>query len=112
MAIDNNQGVFDRPDGKREALKDSGKRGANEEVDDLVWMMSCPDGRRIMNRLLERTGVFQTSFDQNPLQMAFAEGQRNIGLRFLAMVQANCKDYYVQMLKEAEDDRRNRQQQQ
>ena len=79
------------------------------EVDDLKWVMSNKRGRRFVAGLLERAGVFRTSFNTNALQMAFNEGNRNEGLRLIALLTAECPDRYAEMLKEsAENDRRDR----
>lgn len=70
------------------------------EADDLKWLMSNKRGRRFVVRLLERAGVWRLSFNTNALTMAFAEGQRNEGLRLLAQITAHCPDRYTEMLKE------------
>lgn len=71
------------------------------EVDDLKWLMSDKRGRRVVARLLERAGVWRSSFNSDALQMAFNEGVRNEGLRLLDMVTAHCRERYVEMLKES-----------
>lgn len=48
------------------------KRRAQEQADDLRWMLSGPRGRRIAWRWLESAGVFRTSFNTDALAMAFA----------------------------------------
>jgi len=42
---------------------------------------------------LEKTGVFRTSFRLNN-EMAFLEGQRNVGLIYLDAINANCPELY------------------
>lgn len=73
------------------------------EVDDLKWLMSDKRGRRFAHRLLERAGVWRSSFNTNALAMAFAEGQRNEGLRLLAHIQSHCPDRGTEMLKESKE---------
>lgn len=77
---------------------------AQSEAGDLKWLMSSKRGRRIVWRLLEQAGVFRLSFNTNAMQMAFAEGNRNGGLRMLAQIHANCPDLYPVMLKEQSGD--------
>lgn len=77
----------------------------NEEAD-LKWLMGSKRGRRIVWRLLDQTGVFRLSFNTNAMQMAFAEGNRNFGNRMLSMIQTVCPELYMQMTKEATNDRR------
>ena len=70
------------------------------EVDDLKWLMSNKRGRRVVARLLNEAGVWRSSFNTNALQMSFAEGSRNGGLRLLDVVTTHCPDRFVELLKE------------
>lgn len=63
--------------------------------------MGTKRGRRIVWQQLDRAGVFRLSFNTNAMQMAFAEGGRNEGLRTLAQIHATCPELYPVMLKEA-----------
>lgn len=103
---DNNQGVFDRETPDREAHRARSRRYVEEEFADIEWLMSQRTGRRFIHRLLERSGVFHSTFDESPGRTAFAEGARSIGLQYLQMVQTVGLDEYVSMLKEARDDDR------
>lgn len=73
------------------------------ELDDFKWLMSSKRGRRIVWRVLERAGVFRLSFNHNAMQMAFAEGNKNEGLRTLTMIHSVCAELYPTMVKEAND---------
>jgi hypothetical protein len=73
------------------------------EESDVRWLMGTRRGRRIVWRLLDRAGVFRSTFSQNSMQMAFAEGKRDYGLGLLASVHALCADQYPVMVKEATD---------
>ena len=77
------------------------------EEADLKWLMGSKRGRRIVWRLLDRAGVFRLSFNTNAMQMAFAEGNRNEGLRMLAQIHALCPELYPVMVKEQTNDNRN-----
>jgi hypothetical protein len=57
-----------------------------------------------MYALLERAGVYQSSFTGEAEGTIFREGQRNIGLAYLATVQVECADEFMLMLKERKDD--------
>ena len=85
---------------EHEANEREQKRRAQEQADDLRWLLSGPRGRRIAWRWLESAGVFRTSFSADALAMAFAEGQRNAGLRLMDQVLAVRPDAYTQMVKE------------
>lgn len=76
------------------------------EVADFKWLMANAEGRRFVWRLLEKAGVFRSSFSQNGLQMALNEGQRNQGLMLLSEIHEHCPDRYHQMVKEAQADKR------
>jgi hypothetical protein len=73
------------------------------EADDLKWLMSNKRGRRIAFRLLERAGVWRSSFNTNALTMAFSEGTRNLGLMLLSQITAHCAERYDEMLKESKE---------
>ena len=79
------------------------KLAAQNEVEDIKWMMGSKRGRRILWRSLERAGVYRLSFNTNSMTMAFAEGSRNEGLRLLTLIHRNCADLYSTMLKEANE---------
>lgn len=75
------------------------------EESDFKWLMGRKQGRRIVWRLLEKAGVFRTSFNTNSMAMAFAEGSKNEGLRILALIHTLCPELYPTMVKEANDNR-------
>lgn len=80
--------------------REKAKLEQQREAEDLKWLMSSRRGRRIVWRLLERAGVYRSTFNTNAMQMAFAEGARNAGLRMLAQVSASAPEQYIEMLKE------------
>lgn len=71
-----------------------------QRLTDLKWLMSFRQGRRIVWRLLEETGVYRSSFHTNALTMAMLEGQRNHGLRLLAAVTEATPRKFDAMMKE------------
>ena len=77
------------------------------EIGDFKWLMTQKRARRYVWRQLEQAGVFQTSFTSDALQMAFNEGQRNLGLRILGFIHEHAPESYLEMLTE-QNDRRNR----
>lgn len=83
------------------------KLARDTEEADLKWLMGSKRGRRIVWRLLDRAGVFRLSFNTNAMQMAFAEGNRNEGLRTLAQIHTHCPELYPVMVKENVSDNRN-----
>ena len=77
----------------------------DNEDSDVKWLMSSKRGRRFVWRLMDQAGTFRSVFNTNAMAMAFAEGNRNTGLRILAMVTSLCPEHYPAMLKENTDDR-------
>jgi hypothetical protein len=69
-------------------------------LDDIKWLMDSKRGRRIMWRLLARTGIYMTSFSTNAMQMAYREGERSVGLDLLADVHLVSPDAHTVMTKE------------
>jgi len=76
------------------------KRVADRDVADFRNQMSTQAGRRFVYGLLERTGLYRSSFTSNRSVTDFNEGQRNVGLYYMNMVNEHCIDEYVLMLKE------------
>jgi hypothetical protein len=87
----------DRSKAERE-LRDKLAR-ENEEAD-IKWLMGNKRGRRVLWRLLDQAGVFRSSFNTNAMTMSFAEGNRNYGLRMLALIHVQCPELYPTMMKE------------
>ena len=75
------------------------------EEADIKWLMSSKRGRRVIWRLLDQAGVFRLSFNTNAMSMAYAEGNRNYGLRILALIHTLCPELYPTMIKEQSNDR-------
>ncbi|MBS0323583.1 MAG: endopeptidase [Proteobacteria bacterium] len=84
----------------REEAQQRNKLAEKTEAEDIKWQMANKRGRRIVYRLLERAGIWQSSFNTNAMQMAFNEGRRNEGLALLAKLMAYCPELYAVMLKE------------
>jgi len=89
----------------KEQSDERNKLAIDQEKDDFKWLMGSKRGRRIVWRLLERTGVFRTSFTGNS-ETFFREGQRNVGLMLMAQIHEVCPDQYALMLKEQNDVRK------
>ena len=63
-------------------------------------VMATADGRRWIWWLLDRCGVFRTSFTGDATTY-FNEGTRNVGLMVIADINALCPDLFVTMMTEA-----------
>jgi hypothetical protein len=90
----------------RDDLRRASSRLLSENEDsDFVWLMSGPRGRRIVHRLLDRAGVFRTSFHPNAMEMSKQEGTKQTGYWILAQIDRLCSAEYVQMIQEHKDGR-------
>src|SRR5262245_29149169 len=69
----------------------------------LTKFISEPAGRSYFYDLLAACHVYSSSFGSNAMAMAFREGERNIGIKIGADLTEASPDFYLQMLKEAEN---------
>lgn len=87
------------------ARSEKSRLEADEQDNDLRWLMSSKRGRKIVWGLLDRAGVFRITFNTNAMQMAFSEGNRNYGNYLLSSLMDVCPDLYVAMLREQNNGR-------
>ncbi len=87
---------------ERQAADDRQRAARDREKDDFKLLMSEKWGRRIAWRLLDRCGVFRTSFTGNS-ETFFNEGKRNIGLMIVGEIHDVCPEFYHLMLKEQQE---------
>lgn len=79
--------------------KEGRKRIADQEVEDLKWLMSDKRGRRIMWNLLAFTGVFQQPFTGNS-ETFFRCGMMNVGQKYLGDINLHAPERYNLMVTE------------
>jgi hypothetical protein len=70
------------------------------EIDDLLWVMKHPQGRRFVWRQLSAAGLYRPSFTGDQATTFFNEGRRALGLQLLASLDAHCPEDYMRMLQE------------
>lgn len=81
--------------------KRDAKRIERERRDFLrMHILGTKQGRDWLYGHLEQCHVFSTSFSIEPGRMAFAEGERNIGLRLYEAIMAADPRNYLTMLEE------------
>lgn len=71
-----------------------------QQVEDLKWLMAHAQGRRIVTRIFEFTGIRRTSFHTNGSTFALNEGKKQAGLWLEAEVLDAAPDAYLKLLKE------------
>lgn len=100
MATDYNPYEPEQREEQDAAREDARQLELLNEINDFQWLMGSKRGRRIVHRLLAKTGMYRTSFNNSGSVTAFNEGQRNIGLRLMALIEAHCADQYIVLLQE------------
>ena len=73
---------------------------AEQELDDVKWLMGSKRGRRIVWRQLTKAAVFRTSFSPVAMEMALNEGRKQEGYRLLGLVHAAAPNLYSTMVAE------------
>ncbi len=92
-----------RQEQAREDRKKQSDQATSQTIEDVRWQMSERVGRRLMYGLLERAGVYRGSFTGDATTF-FREGERNVGLFYLNLLNAHFPDEFVLMLKERRED--------
>ena len=88
----------------QEALRAEQQRKRQErELGDIRWLMGHKEGRRIMSRLLYDVCKINSSTFRPNSEMPFLEGQRNVGLIFLADTQEVALEDFNKMLLEQKE---------
>lgn len=80
---------------------------AADEAADFRKLMTSKWGRRIVWRLLSRTRIYHSTFNNSGSVTAFQEGQRAVGLFLMELINQHCPEQYVLMLQESKDVYRN-----
>lgn len=82
------------------------ERIRRQELEDLKSVMSSEAGRRVLNRFVVTTGIYQCSYNPNlpDSHTVFKEGSRNIGLMMVAEMQAASPGLFRKMLEEHTDE--------
>lgn len=70
------------------------------EMDDFKWLMGHKQGRRIMWRLLEMTGVFRNPHIPGTDDVLFRCGEQNVGQKLMTEIHTISPEHYPTMTKE------------
>lgn len=87
-------------EGERAEVRQVRELAAKQAEADFTWLMADPRGRRLVWSQLAAAGVFRTTFNTNPQQMAFNEGHRSAGLRLMTQLLTITPQHYHTMMKE------------
>ncbi len=78
--------------------REKNKFKQDTEDQDLKFLLSSDQGRRFIWNMLEKCGVFKSSFTGSS-ETFFLEGQRNIGLKLMSDIMRVDPDSYLKMIK-------------
>lgn len=82
---------------KKERAQENAERTREK---DLQKILSLAEGRRYLWYLLSKTGLYETSFATHSNQMAFNEGERNVGLRLQKEIMEADAEAHLKMINE------------
>ena len=85
---------------KIETPEERDNRKKERELNDIRVIISTPEGRRFLWKIISEAGVFRTSFSLDENQMAYQEGRRSIGLNILYDLLDASPSTYMQMQNE------------
>lgn len=84
------------------AARKKDARHRRSRLDVVAGLMDLKEGRAWAHGFLDSAHIWTPSFVQgDPYATAFKEGERNMGLRFLADIMASAPARYVAMIEEA-----------
>jgi hypothetical protein len=84
-------------------LEKAAKFAESQRQQTITTLMSTSFGREWIWDILASCHCFVTTFSGDALTSAFAEGERNVGLRILADILVACPEQYIQAQREAND---------
>lgn len=91
--------------GQRRSKEDAAAReqlARTNEAEDIKKLMSEQWGRRLMWRMLDKAGIYRTSFTGNS-ETFFREGMRNFGIQLIAAINDTCPEQYALMVTESKE---------
>jgi len=74
------------------------------EVADLSCIMQTESGRNVIRRIIEESGYFYDTFDQDAIQHAKRAGKRSVAVWLIEELKQAAPNDFIQLLKEHFDD--------
>lgn len=90
------------PDRRKTTADEARKLAGIKQTEDFARLMATPEAQQFINELLDKCGVYHTSYSTEPLAMAYREGKRSIGLWVLSQFNQH-KELYIELLKNERD---------
>lgn len=96
--------IFDEPETElTERQRRRAEEKAHQQRADLERVLSSPEGRRFVWRVITAAGTFGASFTGELATGAYAEGRRAVGIALMQEAQRVAPALYLQMLHEEID---------
>ena len=76
------------------------QRNRDRHLEDIRETLKTPQGRRLLWEILSTCGVMSASMSMEPLNMAYREGQRSIGLTLMQDIMEAQPEAYDRMRRE------------
>jgi len=73
------------------------------EQSNYLDVMRSDAGRRVIEDILEITGIDSDTWDENPLIQSQLNGKRQVGLRLVRKLKQYCPELYITLMKEKVD---------
>jgi len=86
-------------------MADKARKRVERELNDLRFVLSYPEGRRVMWKILSEAGVFRGSWTGVASSTDHNEGKRYIGLGILETVMKARPEAFLQMMNDSESER-------
>lgn len=93
--------------GDAEQVKQAGTRADRRrarELEDLIALLDTPQGRRVLWRLLDHCGAFQSVFAETDARTNYNAGRQDVGHFLLAEIGEARVDAIVQLMTESRKD--------
>lgn len=78
---------------------------ADNELNDLKFILATEQGRRFIWAVLSDCGIYTESADNSGSWTYYKEGKRSIGLKLLSKIMATDPDSYLRMIKESKKEK-------
>lgn len=75
------------------------------EISDILCIMRTESGRQFIKRILDYSGCFSDTFDNDPITHARQAGKRNVGLWLYNEIKAAAPEYLEILMRDYIHDR-------
>lgn len=89
---------------KKKEIEERSRKRRDREISDLKKVLSAPEGRRFLWRVMGEAGIFRTSATGQTNTTFVNEGRRQIGLMILADIMEAKAEAFTQMQREQASD--------